>query len=459
MPRLFSYVKRFIFGTLILCLFVFLIFLDISFFIPRKITVISQTQDKSDSEEMNPNLEESYYLESLVVKKEDFILLKQDFVEIDLEEMRVNLWKSGIIEKELSILTKGDPQGWGGSAVGLYKILSGRRLSFSVISDVYMPHALRYYGKYYIHGEPYYPGGSKLDSSISGGCLRLSDEDAKYLYEWTELDMPVLVIDKEGDNYEYSQINISEFPEVSAASFLVADLDSGVVFAEKDSETQFPIASITKLMTSIVVAENVDLRKSITINEGMLQAYGTTEELEVGKSFKVVELFYPLLIESSNDAAEALSYFLGRERTIRLMNEKAESIFMENTNFACPSGFNLNNVSTAQDLFYLGRYILNNRPPILEIGKGKKVQSFGEIQFDINNLWNKNIFINDSTYIGGKTGFLPEAGQTALFMFKFKDSEDIERRVVIILLGSGDHKSDTQRIYIWLQKNYFKSDV
>ena len=66
-------------------------------------------------------------------------------------------------------------------------------------------------------------------------------------------------------------------------------------------------------MTATVVAENIDLRKSVSITERMLEGYGSTEEIEEGSQFRLVDLFYPLLIESSNDAAEALTYFMGRE--------------------------------------------------------------------------------------------------------------------------------------------------
>lgn len=452
-----TFVKRFIFGTIISCLFLFFVFFSISFFIPRRIAIKSQLSDFSINEEETSSAEKTYYLKGLEDIKKNFILLKENFLEVNLDQMKVRLWQDSLLEREFPVLTKGDPQGWGGSAVGLYKILSGRKLSFSIISDVYMPHALYYYGKYYIHGEPYYPGGEKLASDVSGGCIRLSDEDAKTVYELTELNMPLLVIDKEKDDYKYPEQELDKFPEISAESYLVADLDSGFVFAEKNSQKQFSIASITKLMTAIVIAENVDLRKSILVDEKMLEPYGSTEGLEAGKRFRVVELFYPLLIESSNDAAEILSYFLGKEETIRLMNEKVKAILMENTNFTDPSGFDLENVSTAQDLFYLARYILNNRPPVFEISRGEKVQSFGEIQFEVEEFWNKNIFINDPTFLGGKTGFLPEAGQTALFVFRFFDEQERERNIVISLLGSGNHKTDTQKIYIWLLENYFKS--
>lgn len=388
--------------------------------------------------------------------RREFFLNNKSFLEIHLETMKARIYRSGVLVKEVPILMKGDPQGWGGSAVGLYEIISGNKISFSNTSDVYMPFALHYYGKYYVHGEPYYYGGEKLKSSFSGGCLRLKNRDAELIYELTDLNMPVLVIDKERDHYDYSE-ETTEFPELSAKSYLIADLGSGYIFAEKDIQERRPIASLTKLMTAIVVAENVNLKRSIIINEEMLDAYGTTEELEVGKRFRVVELFYPLLIESSNDSAEALSYFLGREKTLRLMNEKAQAILMTNTEYTDPSGFDPGNISTAQDLFYLARYLLNNRSPILDITKKKKVTSFGPVSFDIDELWNKNVFIEDPTFIGGKTGFILESRLTAVFLFRFtdKNNNNTERNIAIILLNSDSNKADTQKIYLWLQDNYF----
>jgi len=206
----------------------------------------------------------------------------------------------------------------------------------------------------------------------------------------------------------------------------------------------------------IVVTENIDLVKYILVKEEMLEPYGSTKGLEAGEMFRLIELLYPLLIESSNDAAEIMSFYLGKEKTIKLMNEKAKAILMEQTEFSDPSGFDQNNVSNAKDLFYLARYILNNRPPILEITKGKKAGYSSEISFDIENLWNKNIFINDPTFIGGKTGFIKTSKETALFMFRLTTKESIERNIVICLLGSDNEEFDTQKIYIWLQKNYFK---
>lgn len=450
--------------------FVFLVFIALAFLVGAGIFVYGQGVEKEiasvyytiefpDTELLKKALEKdkSIILDSFEDIAKKFIANKTDFLEVDLSEMKVSLYRMGLLIKEVPIVTKGKVDNWGGSAVGLYRILSGNKASYSNTSDVYMPYALHYYGKYYIHGIPYYPGGDKLDSTFSGGCLRLSDEDAQAIYKTADLSMPVLVIDKKKDHYDYSKEDLTEFPKLSAESYLIADLDSGYVLAEKDSSQQFPIASLAKLMTALVVAENVNLERSVLITQKMLDdGYGTTEELELGKRFRIVELFYPLLIESSNDVAEALSYFLGEEKTIRLMNEKAINILMEQTKFTDPSGFDVGNVSTAKDLFYLSRYIFNNRSPIFDITKKKKVLSFGgNISFDIEKLWNKNVFIIDPTFIGGKTGYIPEAKNTAVFLFKFYDEEGAERNLAFILLKSENIKTDTQKTYLWLLKNYF----
>lgn len=447
---------RKLFLVILIFLFLFLGSFIITFFIPR--TLIIEHSQNPPVDNLNSISEnhkkEPFYLKTISDIRDDFISDGKSFLEVNFSKMKVKLYQDGKPIREVQILARGDPQGWGGSAVGIYKILSGNKLSYSIVSEVYMPFALHYYGKYYIHGVPYYPGGQKRITTITGGCIQLSDKDAKEIYELTELDMPVLVIDKEKDYYQFSEENLSDFPEVSAKSYLVADLDSGFVFSEKNSQEKLPLASLTKLMTATVIAENVDLRKSIWVKPEMLEVYGSTKGLEAGKSFRVVELFYPLLIGSSNDAAEALSGFLGRTRTIEMMQEKAKAILMENTEFVDSHGFDFKNVSTAQDLFRLARYITEARPLLWEITKGKEVPSFGEVRFDIKELWNKNVFINDPNFVGGKTGYTVPAKNTAIFIFKFNTSDEKTRDIVIILLGSEDNKTDTQKIYKWLQENY-----
>jgi len=115
----------------------------------------------------------------------------------------------------------------------IHKILSGNKASFSNIAKVFMPYALHYFGKYYIHGEPYYPSREKLKSVYSGGCLRLKDKDAEEIYKMSELNMPVLVIDSKKEDFSFKREKIP-MGDISADVFLVADIGSGKILAEKN---------------------------------------------------------------------------------------------------------------------------------------------------------------------------------------------------------------------------------
>lgn len=385
-------------------------------------------------------------------------------IEVNFPEMKVRAYENGEMKKEADISAKGDSEEWGGTAAGLYKVIYKNQLAYSGIAEVNMPYAINFYGKFFIHGIPYYGNGEKRITDVTGGCVQLSDRDAKDIFNLAGRNAPVVVIDRNNDGYSgYRQDKeTTGFPSVSAKSYLVADLDSGTVLAEKNPEEKHPAASLIKLMTATVVAENIDLRKSIYIDQSMLNAYGSTNGLIAGNSYNLIDLLHPLLIESSNDAAEALSGFLGRTRTIRSMNEKARSLGMENTVFVDPHGYDPANVSTPTDLFYLSRYILNNRSPLLKISKGEQVSTYGDGVF--RELDNKNLFFNDQNFIGGKTGYITQSGYNGIFLMKFNRNGE-ERRVAIIMLGSenllyGEKslKVETQKIIDWINDNFFSQD-
>ncbi len=446
--------KKFSFIFTFSLFFVLACFYLASFFIPR--TVRIETIPDLYASSWVPEIEESapqpVYLKTIPDLRKDLILAKKDFLEINLDQMEVRVYQEGRVSKQVEIYKKGDVDSWGGTAAGLYEVRAKYRTAWSGVSEVYMPYTLHFYGKYYLHGQSYYPGGAKLISSVSGGCIRLLDQDAKEIYELVDKGTAVLVIDKENSKYEYQPAE--ELPEVSSQSWLAADLDSGFVFGAKNPTEEYSIASLTKLMTAVVVAEKISLDKSIYVYKTMLEAYGSTEKLAAGQRYGIVEIFYPFLIESSNDAGEILAGYLGRGNTIRLMNEKTKSILMENTNFTDPTGFDRDNISTSQDLFQLARYIYNNRPPILAISKGEPVPSFGANRFEDEDLWNKNIFASDPNFVGGKTGYLPVIKNNGLFIFRFLNEDQEERNIAIIILNSENCKSDTQKIYRWLGEEY-----
>jgi len=395
------------------------------------------------------------YLEK---KKKELISGKKDFLFLDLEKMTAKVFKAGEDIRELSIEARGGAELWGGTPLGIYYASSNRKLAYSSSAKVFMPFSVGFYGKYFIHGECYYPDGAPDLSSITGGCVRFLDEDAEYLHNFVKIGMPILITDKgfKNNGFGFFPKSISPFPDVSAKSYLLADLDSGYVFSEKNSQDKLPIASITKLMMSVVVVENADLKESILATEKMLVPYGSTEGLVAGKEYKLTELLYAALTESSNDAAETLSNFLGKSWTIRMMNEKAKAIGMENSYFTEPTGLEKENVSTAKDLFQLGRYVFSARNPLFEITKGEDVRDFGAELF--KDLKNKNVLFDNSDFLGGKTGFILASNYNGLFLMKFSDADGAEHNVAIIILGSDSLEKNIPLILGWVKDNFFASD-
>lgn len=392
--------------------------------------------------------------------RKKLIIFERKFIEVNLEEMKTRIYDNGEIVDEIPILAKGNPLNWGGTPSGVYKVLNKYNSAYSNPVEAYMPFAIQFYGKYFLHGIPYYKDGTPIISRFSGGCVRYTNKNAEKIFNFSEKGMPILIIDKNKNDFNYQEIDEKEVPGVSAESFFIADLDSGTVLLEKNSNEIMPIASITKLMTAIVVSENIGLNRNILINDEMINSYGEygkTPEIKLGHRYQLIDLLYPLLTRSSNQAAEILSYFMGKEKTIELMNEKALSLNMIKTKFDDTCGISDKNVSSASDLFYLARYLHNNFEPILLVSKSEKVSQVEIQKFNLNKIENRNIFVYDSTFKGGKTGFTNASANTALFIFTFSKGKE-KRNIVINLLKSKGLKRDTQLLYNWLKNNYFKEE-
>ncbi len=235
-------------------------------------------------------------------------------------------------------------------------------------------------------------------------------------------------------------------PQISALSYLVADLETGKVLASQNINDQLPIASVTKLMTAIVADESLGLDTQTTLQSEAINTYGTQGELKKGEKYTVAELFYPLLLESSNDAAEALAQVKDRESFIQDMNSKASSIGLLNTYYDDASGLSSENTSTVTDLFRLAQYISKYRNYIFDIS----TQLTKEIR---GKTWlNNSRFRSDKNYVGGKNGFTDEAQKTQLVLFKENFSGE-ERIITYIILHSSDVGADIKNLRNFVHKN------
>jgi len=221
--------------------------------------------------------------------------------------------------------------------------------------------------------------------------------------------------------------------QVTANAYSVKDLTTGQVIVEKNPIQLLPIASLTKLVTAVIARRLIPDNVHINITKQVMQTYGNTADFRAGETFSAGDLLYPLLLVSSNDAAEAYAEYYGRARFIQAMNDFAQSIGAYRTSFSDPSGLDPKNVSTVNDLEIIMDWIRKNDPSIIAVTelKTKTVR---------NHTWvNPTHFLSWSYYIGGKNGYLPEANRTTASLFQLGPNKDV---YAIALLGSGNRDND-----------------
>ena len=199
-------------------------------------------------------------------------------------------------------------------------------------------------------------------------------------------------------------------------SSIVVDELTGRILYENNAYEKKLIASTTKIMTAIIVIENIDLNKEVTIGEEILKSYGTNIYVEVGEKIKIIDLLYGLLLRSGNDAALSLANAVsGNEKEfVYLMNKKAKTLGMNNTTFENSHGLDeyTKNYSTAYDMSLLMKYA-NKNSIFKKISNTKSYRVQTEKK---SYLWyNRNKLLNDYKYCtGGKNGYTPSAGKTLI---------------------------------------------
>jgi len=238
-------------------------------------------------------------------------------------------------------------------------------------------------------------------------------------------------------------------PNVGAEAYYVGDLDTGEVILERNEETKFPIASITKLITATVSLENQDQNEVTEISKNALATYGKNGGFRLNEKIQVGDLIYPLLLESSNDAAQAIAINSGINSFIQKMNEKVKNIGMTLTSFEDPSGLSENNQSTALDLFKFSQYLKSDKPKLLKITTEKSFKNKKHIWF------NNSQFLNLPGYQGGKRGYIDESKETAVSFFTIPLGKEGLRNIGIVILRSPDRYKDVKNILSYLNKNVY----
>ena len=162
-------------------------------------------------------------------------------------------------------------------------------------------------------------------------------------------------------------------------------------------------------------------------------------------------LYYPLLLDSSNDAAQAIAEHRGAGHFMNQMNHKARALSMTHTHFADPSGLSANNTSTAVDLFRLAHYIYDKKEFIFETTTILQENVSWEYDDSLRTFTNNNPLRTHPQFVGGKNGYTDEARHTLLSLFKVPVSGQ-DHTIIVIVLQSQDNDGDTLKLLSWLQQ-------
>ena len=240
--------------------------------------------------------------------------------------------------------------------------------------------------------------------------------------------------------------------KLSASAALVVDQDTGRVLLRKNGESVLPIASLTKLMTALVIAEaKLPMDQAITITDDDVDAERhSRSRLRVGTTLMRAEALQLALMSSENRAAHALgrTYPAGLRAFVQAMNRKAAALGMKNTTYVDPTGLGTENQSSALDLALLAaaaaRHQLlaeysTTRQHLLPLEKGRTL---------VYNNSNRLVKSPNWEILMQKTGYIVEAGWCMLL-----DTRIGEHKLFVVLLDAGGAASrlrDAERIRHWV---------
>ncbi|ENO1848597.1 serine hydrolase [Vibrio sp. IRLE0018] len=244
---------------------------------------------------------------------------------------------------------------------------------------------------------------------------------------------------------------VPDAPQIAAKGFVLMDYHSGKVLAEKEMNTKLSPASLTKMMTSYVIGQelergNIGLEDDVVISKNAwAKNFPDSSKMfiEVGTTVKVKDLNRGIIVQSGNDACVAMAeHIAGSEDAfVDLMNAWASSIGMTNTHFANVHGLdNANLYSTPYDMALLGQALIRDVPDEYRIYSEQKFTYNGITQYNRNGLlWDKSMNVD-----GIKTGHTSNAGYSLV-----SSATEGKMRLIAVVMGTKDmnaRKSESKKL-------------
>lgn len=263
-------------------------------------------------------------------------------------------------------------------------------------------------------------------------------------------------------------ININAL-EINSEHAILYNMNEDTVLYEKDADTRTYIASLTKIMTTIVAIENIDdINEYVTIPyeglEGLIEANASVAGFKLGQKVTYKDLLYGILLPSGADATKTVAYYIAgsEDNFVDLMNKKAEELGLTNTHFANTSGLDTDNhYSTVKEMSIVLKYALQNET-------FKEIYTTNKYTTSDNSLTFKSVYSNylnrydlENKYVyGSKTGYTTLAGYCLSTIANYDGVE----YMLITTNADGTsnyplHIMDAQMIYDYYTSNYHYLDI
>ena len=198
-------------------------------------------------------------------------------------------------------------------------------------------------------------------------------------------------------------------PQVTGRSYVVENGVTGEILLARNARERVPIASITKLMTVLLTLEHARPGDTVLVSPVAAEVGESSANLRPGERLTVRELLEAALIQSANDAADALAIYIGHgseSRFVAMMNARARKLGLRDTHFARPDGLDApGHVSSARDVTLLAR-LLMHRPLVREIVRQRGATISGGRSL---HTWNDLLYSYPGIF-GVKTGHTSAAG-------------------------------------------------
>jgi serine-type D-Ala-D-Ala carboxypeptidase (penicillin-binding protein 5/6) len=255
--------------------------------------------------------------------------------------------------------------------------------------------------------------------------------------------------------------------KISSSASVVVDVDSGTILHYEEGRLHMPIASLTKMMTAVLIMEKVkNLDEEVTIDEEATLAEGTKvgcprtgycidERLHEGEKVTAKDLLTAMLLNSANDAAVAFgNHIAGSQKEFaRLMNEKAQELNLSDTHFCNPSGLDEDGCySSAYDLARIAAYSMKY-DLIWKIVKMQEAEISSCDGKYTHNLKNTDLLLGQlPNCLGGKTGFTYNAGKS--LMMAAADPAIGKHKIIAVILNDENRWNDMTNLINWTFENY-----